>query len=186
MLEIIGFISGIAGVWLTVRKNIWCFPVGIINVLITAYLVFNKTLFADTLQQIVYFILLVIGWVKWNHQSTNHTVKISRLETKYYLPLFVIFIAGSFTMSYLFKNFSNASFPFLDSVATVICFIAQWLIAKRKIENWLLWIIANPIYIVIYWLKDLPFYSILSAIYFIMAVSGWFRWKKYFVLQSNA
>ncbi len=178
ILEIIGFVSGITGVWLTIRKNIWCFPVGIINVLITAYLVFSKTLFADTLQQLVYFVLLVIGWIKWNRVSAQSQVPVSTLETEKILPLSIIFIGGSAVMGYLFKNYSSASYPYWDSAATVICFIAQWLIARRKIENWILWMIANPMYITMYILKDLNWYAVLSGIYFIMAMMGWMEWKK--------
>ncbi|MEO5569850.1 MAG: nicotinamide riboside transporter PnuC [Bacteroidia bacterium] len=185
-VEIIGFVFGVAGVWLTIKENIWCFPVGIINVLITAYLVFNKALFADTLQQIVYFILLVAGWIKWSRGNDTSIFKVSVIEKKCYLSLSIILIAGSLAMGYILKNFSKATFPFWDSAATVICFIAQWLIAKRKIENWLLWIIANPIYIIIYYLKEMPFYSILSIIYFLMAIRGWYQWKKSYVKQSNA
>lgn len=177
-LEIVGFIFGVAGVWLTIKKNIWCFPVGIVNVLITAYLVFNKTLFADTLQQLVYFVLLVIGWVNWNSSSSRNKLEISFVTKKSYMSLAVIFITGSLLMGYVFSNYSAASFPYWDSGATVICFIAQWLIAKRKIENWILWMIANPMYIAMYLLKDLPLYAVLSFIYLVMAVLGFVEWRK--------
>ncbi|MFI5218533.1 MAG: nicotinamide riboside transporter PnuC [Bacteroidia bacterium] len=185
-LEIIGFAFGVAGVWLTIKENIWCFPIGIINVLITAYLVFNKTLFADTLQQLVYFVLLIVGWVKWKNQKQFTVDKVSWLDKNLYLPFIIIFISGSFIMGFIFKNYSIASFPFWDSLATVICFIAQWMIAKRKIENWLLWMIANPMYVIMYWLKDLPMYSVLSVLYFVMAVNGWFAWRKSFKQQIHA
>ncbi|MCC6384807.1 MAG: nicotinamide riboside transporter PnuC [Bacteroidia bacterium] len=177
VLEWVGFIFGISGVWLTIRKNIWCFPVGMINVLITAYLVFDKNLFADVIQQIVYFFLLAAGWYMWSRKGNNEVViRVSTLKTKDYYFLILLFISGSMMMGWFFKNYSTASLPYADSTATVICFIAQWLIARKKIENWILWMIANPSYIIIYLIKGLPLYAILSFIYFIMAIIGYRQW----------
>lgn len=178
-LELIGFVFGIAGVWLTIRKNIWCFPVGIVNVLITAFLVFDKKLFADTLQQLVYFILLVAGWVLWiKRKRIQQDIKIENTSIKEYLILIPVYLSGSFLMGWVLKNYSTASLPFADSFATVLCFMAQWMIAKRKIENWILWMVANPAYIIIYLIKDMPMYALLSAVYLAMAFMGYREWKK--------
>lgn len=185
-LELIGFLFGIAGVWLTVRKNIWCFPTGIVNVLITAYLVFDKKLFADTLQQLVYFVLLVAGWVIWiTKKKEQHEVKIEATYIKEYLIMIPVFLAGSFLMGWLLQNHSTASLPYADSFATVLCFMAQWMIAKRKIENWILWMIANPAYIIIYIMKEMPLYAILSGVYLLMAVLGYREWNKMLKAQHE-
>lgn len=178
-LELAGFLFGIAGVWLTIRKNIWCFPVGIVNVMITAYLVFDKKLFADTLQQLVYLVLLVTGWVLWQTQKKEqHEIKIEVTHIKEYIILIPVFLAGSFLMGWLLDNYSTASLPYADSFATVLCFLAQWMIAKRKIENWILWMIANPAYIMIYLIKEMPLYAFLSGVYLLMAVVGYMEWNK--------
>ena len=185
-LEITGFLFGVAGVWLTIRKSIWCFPVGIVNVLITAWLVYSIALFADTLQQLVYFVLLLVGWVNWSRSGKTGQLVVSRLKTRNIIQLAFIFIAGTALMGFLFSNYSRASYPFWDSAATVICFIAQWMIAKRKIENWILWMVANPIYITLFLIKGLEWYALLSLIYFIMAVIGWNHWNRYYKMQTNA
>ncbi|MBL7930017.1 MAG: nicotinamide mononucleotide transporter [Bacteroidia bacterium] len=178
-LEITGFLFGIAGVWLTIRKSIWCFPAGIVNVLITAYLVFDKKLFADTLQQLVYFVLLVTGWIFWlTKKKEQQEIKIETTHKKEYLVMIPVFLAGSFLMGWILNNYSTASLPYADSLATVLCFIAQWMIAKRKIENWILWMASNPAYIVIYLIKEMPLYAVLSGVYFLMAVAGYLEWKK--------
>ncbi len=185
-LELAGFLFGIAGVWLTIRKNIWCFPVGMVNVLITAYLVFDKKLFADTLQQLVYFVLLVTGWFFWlTKKKEQRQIKIETTYKKEYLVLIPVFLAGSFLMGWILKNFSTASLPFADSFATVLCFIAQWMIARRKIENWILWMIANPVYIIIYLIKEMPLYAVLSGVYFLLAVTGYREWKKMLKAQHE-
>ncbi len=185
-LEIIGFIFGIGGVWLTIRKHIWCFPVGIVNVLITAWLVYHQALFADVLQQLVYFVLLVAGWMKWSRASGHSPVRVTTLGARESFSLAAVWLAGTAVMGYLFDTFTRASFPWWDSGATVLCFIAQWLIARRKIENWILWMIANPVYITLYLLKDLELYALLSLVYFIMAILGWRQWNGYLKRQPDA
>jgi nicotinamide mononucleotide transporter len=185
-LEFTGFFFGIAGVWLTIRKNVLCFPVGIVNVLITAYLVFDKQLFADTLQQLVYFVLLLYGWVQWSGKKNEQDIIIRKTTKEEYFILIPVFLAGSWLMGWLLKNYSSASMPYIDSYATVLCFIAQWMIAQRKIENWLLWMVANPVYITIYVIKGLPMYAILSGIYFLMAVAGYKKWQLAMKLQHEA
>jgi nicotinamide mononucleotide transporter len=176
-LELIGFVFGIAGVWLTVRKNIWCFPVGIVNVLITAYLVYDRHLFAGALQQLVYFVLLVVGWIMWSRtKQKEQDIRVGTLRRSDYFLLLMVFLAGSAFLSWLLKNYSNASLPVADSTATVLAFLAQWLIARRKIENWILWLVVNSAYLVIFLIKDMPLYAILSAVYFILAWMGWKHW----------
>lgn len=176
--EIIGFIFGIGGVWLTIRKNTWCFPVGLVNVTITAWLVWQQRLYADVLQQVVYFILLVYGWYRWLCESETAEKPVSTSGRNLLIKLAIIFVAASATMGYLLHRYTDASYPYLDSTGTVICFIAQWMIAGKKIENWLLWMVANTMYIAIYLLKDLPLYSLLSAVYLALAIHGMIEWKK--------
>jgi nicotinamide mononucleotide transporter len=178
-LEMAGFVFGIAGVALTARRVIWCFPVGIVNVLITAWLVFREALFADALQQMVYFVLLVAGWIKWRgaRDAAGETV-VSRLAPKEALSLGIVFLAGGGLMGFVFDRYTGAAFPYWDSGATALCFIAQWLVARRKIENWLLWMAANPVYVVLYLLKDLEWYAVLSVIYLALAVAGWRSWNR--------
>lgn len=177
-LEIIGALFGIAGVWLTVKEKLWCFPVGIINVVITAYLVFKLKLYADTLQQVVYFILLIIGWINWSKIDKATSVKISFLTSRERLICLVVFVEGSVIMYLSLKNYTDAALPFWDSTGTIICFIAQYLIAKKKIENWLLWMVANVMYIGIFYAKGMEYYSLLSLVYLVQAFAGWNLWRK--------
>ncbi len=177
-IELIGALFGIAGVWLTVKEKIGCFPLGIINVLITAYLVFSQKLYADTLQQVVYFILLMVGWVNWYKAGRTNTTAVTTMATSQRIGFLVIFISATSIMYLLLKFYTDAALPFWDSTGTVICFIAQYLVAKKKIENWLLWMIANTMYVGIFYVKGMEYYSILSIVYFVQAVFGWYDWRK--------
>lgn len=176
--EIAGFILGIVGIWLTIRENVWCFPVGILNVTISFFLFKDQQLYADALQQLVYFILLGYGWFQWSTGNISQSLKITRISMKGISILFVLTVALAAVMGYLFDSYTDASLPYWDSSATAICFTAQFLVARKKLENWHLWIIANCMYIGIYIHKELYLYSILFLIYLILAFHGLGTWKK--------
>ena len=178
-LEITGFICGIAGVFLTIKENPWCFPIGIANVTLSLFLFYGQQLYADALQQIVYVVLLTFGWYKWLHGDIDsEQVKISSSSNSLLLICLLFWIGGSFTLGYLLANYTNASTPWPDSAATVLSFIAQWMVAKKKIENWLLWLVVNITYIAIYLYKDLSLYALLFTVYFCLAIWGYMQWKK--------
>jgi len=179
VLEAAGFITGVAGVWLTTRRHIYCFPVGIANVLISSWLFFGQKLYADVLQQVAYIVLLAYGWFRW--QNT----RAEQLETA---PAFlnkrerfrVISAIASLTvvLGSLLKYFTDAVMPWADSFATSTAFAAQFLIARRKTDNWILWIVVNCCYIVIYLERSLPLYAVLSTIYLILAIAGLRAWMR--------
>ena len=183
-LEIVGFVSGFAGVFLTVKKNKWCFPIGLINVIVSCYLFYENRLFADSLQQLVYIPLLIVGWLNWNKNLNEEFIvqRLKRNEGILYLSssLFIGILLG-----YILKTYSNASFPWIDSMATAASFLAQYLIAKKKIENWIIWIAVNIVYITIYIQKDLQLYSVLYGVYLLLAIQGFYQWRKH-LKQTSA
>ena len=182
-LEITGFITGVLGVWLTIRRKILCFPIGIINVLIYAYLFQseNVRLYADALLQIIYLILLVYGWMVWN-RSKNEKEQIRTVSILLAKKLVIIGVLSTIALGVFLSHYTNASLPYLDAILTIISLIAQWMIAKKMIENWLLWIVVNTIYIPLYVYKGLAFTSILYLLFLILAINGWYNWRK---VKSN-
>lgn len=178
VLEITGFICGIAGIYLTLKENIWCFPIGLLNVLASLVLFFNQKLYADAVQQIVYCILLSYGWYEWLHGDNNSALlKISKSSLQLLLICLAIWIGGTLLSGYLLEKFTDAAMPWPDSAATMLSFIAQWMIARKKLENWLLWLFVNVFYIFIYLYKGLDLYACLFAIYFFMAIWGYTKWR---------
>ncbi len=177
-LELIGFAFGIIGVYLTFKENSLCFPTGLINVAVSSILFYQQQLFADTLQQLVYIPILFYGWYAWKFKLANTKLTIgtlSKAEKLNYTAITVLFAAALGT---LLRNHTTASIPWIDSAATAASFLAQYLIARKKIENWIIWIAVNVLYIGIYTYKGLPLYSILFFIYLILAISGYRTWKK--------
>lgn len=178
LLEVTGFLFGIAGVYLTLRENVWCFPVGIINVILSLFLFYDQKLYADAIQQSVYIFLLTYGWWQWLHGGFKKSLTITKSSSKLLLNCLMIWISGTFLLGSLLHKYTDASTPWPDSAATILSFIAQWMVAKKKLENWILWMVVNLAYIAIYIYKDLSLYAILFFIYLILAIAGYVNWKK--------
>lgn len=181
VLEIVGALAGIAGIWLTARKNILCFPVGLVNVLITTWLVYEANLYADVLQQLMFAALIITGWIYWKKDKAEIIIGSIKSASGWW-GYGITFILSTAFLYFILSTYTAASYPLWDSTGTVLSFIAQWMIAKRKIENWLVWMPVNIIYFVLYFVKDMPAYSILSAVYFVMAIMGYRSWKKKLII----
>lgn len=178
-LEFAGFVFGIVGVYLTLKEQIWCFPIGIINVTISLFLFWQQKLFAEAFQQFIYIILLSYGWYKWVYKSDQkHQTIIQNIPIRLFLKAIVITVIFSVSLALYLSNFTEASFPWIDSFATGFSFLAQWMIARKYIENWLIWIPVNITYILVYLYKDLPLYLVLFTVYLCMALYGYLQWKK--------
>ncbi len=179
LFEWTGFITGVAGVWLTIRRHIACFPVGLINVIISLVLFYRQQLYADALQQLVYCVLLSYGWIQWRSgKKENEKISVGTLKLNESIWLLCAVLGFTWLLYFLLTNFTDASFPLADSFATALAFAAQYLVARKKIENWWLWMIVNVAYIVIYHLKGLDLYLILFSIYLALSVKGLYDWKK--------
>jgi nicotinamide mononucleotide transporter len=183
-VEIIGFVFGVAGIWLTIKENTWCFPVGLINVMVSLVLFYQQKLYSDAIQQAVYIVLLSYGWYKWiAGKGYERDLEISLSSKNLLFMLLIICVVFSIIAGSFFKEYTDASLPYWDAAATALSFTAQWMIAKKKLENWILWILVNIMYIGIYVYKDLYLYALLFFIYLILAVQGWMEWRK--VYKSN-
>ncbi len=186
-LEVIAMLTGIAGVWLTMKENIWCFPIGIINVSLYAWLFISPgiRLYADALLQCIYILLLFYGWMNWadrnKKKEASHTFKI---PSKTAIKLFFIFLAATIVLAFFLQHYTNASYPWLDSALTCSSLAAQWMIAKKIIENWIVWIVVDIIYLPLYFVKHLPLTTILYAIFLLLAFKGFLEWKKNLIYRE--
>jgi nicotinamide mononucleotide transporter len=185
LLEGIGLLSGIAGVWLTARHTVWCYPVGILNVCISAWIFMHQNLYADALQQVMYFILLIYGWLSWSGiVKVVHREHITISTRTEQINLVLATLVGGGILGFALKQFTQAAYPWTDSLATAAAFSAQYLVARRKLSNWLWWIPVNLTYLVIYWQKGLILYAALSFIYLALAIHGYKTWKHQMKFQQ--
>ena len=187
LLEWCAMSTGILGVWLTLKQNVWCFPVGIVNVALYAWLFFapGVQLYADASLQVIYIMLLIYGWIRWTRRDSRIELAVTRSSLSLSLRLLAFTILVWIIFGYLFRRFTDASLPWLDSLLTSMSLAAQYLVAKKKIENWIIWIVADAVYIPLYFYKDLPLTGILYFIFLVLAVKGWMEWKKVLTLNPG-
>lgn len=178
-LEWVAVICGVASVIYSMRENILVYPTGIISVLIYVYLAFEYKLYADMGVNGYYFVMSVYGWYYWTNTDGNKDqipVTINSLKENFYS---VGILAGSFgILVFVLINFTDSDVPFWDASTTAFAVLGMWLMARKKLENWIAWIITDLISIPLYFYKGLVLTSFQFLIFTILATMGYFAWKK--------
>jgi nicotinamide mononucleotide transporter len=178
LTEVFGFITGAACVWLTVKQNIWLWPISIANNIFFIILFLQSQLYADMSLQIVYIVLEILGWYWWLHGGQNKSkLLVSRVTPLTLAALALILVGATYGMT-LFLESVNDSAPFLDALTTVMSLIAQYMLTRKLIENWYVWIAADVIYIGLYAAKNLYLTTALSALFLCMCIAGWREWRR--------
>ena len=178
MTEAFGFATGAICVWLVTKGNIWNWPIGLANNIFFAVLFWRARLYADFGLQGIYLILGIYGWWAWLHGGEQRApLPVSRTTRAEWIGLPVIMIAGTWGLRELLMHINGAA-PFWDATTTVLCLCAQYLLSRKRIENWLFWIIADIIYVPLYISRGLPLTAILYAGFLLLCVVGWQRWRK--------
>ena len=181
VLEITAVIFGLLSVWYAKKDNIWVFPTGIINTAIYVYLLWKWSLLGDMMINFYYVIMSVYGWYHWT-RTKNDVVQfpISRMTTaekKWSAIIFLLTILFVVAVYTFFDKFTHWT-SYVDTLVTGIFFVGMWLMARRKVENWILWILGDVISIPMYFAKGYTFTSIQYFIFTIIAVFGYIEWKK--------
>jgi nicotinamide mononucleotide transporter len=178
-IEIAATIFGLLSVWFTVKEKIWCWPTGFIMVILYTYIFFVAKLYSDMGLQIVYIVMQIYGWYNWLHGGKDKgELKVTRIKT-WEIPAWIgVMVVGMFVMGYLLHRFTDASLPFCDSLATTMSLVAQWLLTRKKLESWIIWITVDVLYLYIYYVKDLYLTTGLYAVFLCMATMGFIAWLK--------
>ncbi|MBR9998766.1 MAG: nicotinamide riboside transporter PnuC [Cyclobacteriaceae bacterium] len=179
LLEATGVIFGLLSVIFAKKENILVFPAGIISVLIYMYLTFQAKLYADMGINGYYFIMSIYGWYYWSGKDKTHepTPVTSNTKKEWMWTLFILVF--SFIILYLILiHLTDSDVPLIDAVTTAIFFVGMQLMAKKKIENWIAWIIGDFISIPLYFYKGLVLTSFQFLIFFLLAIAGYISWKR--------
>lgn len=178
-LEWVAVICGVVSVIYSMRENILVYPTGIISVLIYVYLAFEYKLYADMGVNGYYFVMSVYGWYYWTNTDGNKDqvpVTINSLRENFYS---VGILGGSFgILVFVLINFTDSDVPFWDATTTAFAILGMWLMARKKLENWIAWIITDLISIPLYFYKGLVLTSFQFLIFTVLATMGYFAWKK--------
>jgi nicotinamide mononucleotide transporter len=181
LLENGAILFGLLSVWYAKKDVIWVFPTGIVNTAIYVYLLWKWSLLGDMMINFYYVVMSIYGWYYWTRKKgTELEHPISRTTTQEKWKAIVIFLAtiGFVVVVYtIFDKFTHWT-SYVDTLVTGIFFVGMWLMAKRKLENWLLWIIGDLISIPLYFVKGYTCTSIQYLIFTIIALYGYIAWKK--------
>jgi nicotinamide mononucleotide transporter len=181
VLEITAVIFGLWSVWCAKKDNILVFPTGLINTAIYVFLLWKWSLLGDMMINAYYFVMSVYGWYHWT-RKTNDVVtfpiaRISEQEKKLSAIIFLLTVVFVVAI-YLFFGKFTSWMSYVDTFVTGVFFVGMWLMAKRKIENWIFWIIGDLVSIPLYFAKGYTFTSFQYLVFTIIAVLGYIEWKK--------
>jgi nicotinamide mononucleotide transporter len=178
-LELTAVIFGLASVWLVKKESVWAFPVGAINVLIYVFICFQTRLYAYAGINVFYFLMGIYGWYSWLRKtSTDQHIPITTCRFREMLIYAGIILLFFMILYFLLRKFTDSQVPLWDAVTTSIYFIAMWLMARKKIEHWILWIIGDLISIWLFAFEKLLFSSFQYLVFTIIATLGWIEWKR--------
>jgi nicotinamide mononucleotide transporter len=178
-LELAAVAFGIVSVWLSTREHIASWPTAIVNVSLY-FLVFRRErLYADMGLQVFYFALSWYGWYQWKYGGAGHTtLHVGRATARQLAVLVPLALAGSATLATILSRTTDASLPWLDSTLSVSSVIAQWMMTRKLLENWLLWIVLDVAYVGMFLYKGLHLTAGLYAVFLLLAAKGYRDWRR--------
>ncbi|HET8865340.1 MAG TPA: nicotinamide riboside transporter PnuC [Gracilimonas sp.] len=180
LLEWVAVGTGLMSVWFSMKENIWVYPTGIVSVLIYVYIAFMYKLYADMGVNFYYFIMSVYGWYYWLHPKNDSREQVPvTMNSRNENLISVALTLGSFgIIYYILVNFTDSDVAFWDSLTTCFAILGMFLMARKKLESWIAWIITDLISIPLYFYKELVLTSFQFLVFTGIAIAGYFAWKR--------
>ena len=178
-LEWIAALAGAVSVYLSARENIWSWPTAIVNVGLYIIVFRRAGLYSDMGLQVVYLVLSVYGWYQWLYGGANRTeLTVSRATAREWLIVTPIVLVFWIALARYTATLPGVALPSLDAGLATVSLVAQWMMTRKIIENWMLWIVADIIYVPMYVYKGLPVTAVLYAVFLVLAVVGLRSWSR--------
>ncbi len=187
-IELLGAILGIAYIFFSIRQNILTWPVGLLTSALYVWVFFASSLYAEMGLQIYYLFISFYGWYEWLYGSSSgksEPLKVSRLSLRLGTILLIISLALFVLLWYILNNYTDSNVPMADALATALGIVATWMLARKILEHWLLWVFVDIFSIGLFLHKELYPTVILFVVYTIMAVVGFVEWKKELVGEGS-
>ncbi len=177
-LEIAAVVFGIVSVWLSTREHIASWPTAIVNVSLYFLVFRDAKLYADMGLQVIYLVLSIYGWYEWKFGGTGRTeLPVSRTSRRTALTLLPLGLLGAVVLGTILDRSTDAALPWVDSAAAVTSLCAQWMMTRKLLENWLVWIAVDVVYVAMFIFKGLYLTAGLYAVFLVLAVSGYIEWR---------
>lgn len=192
ILEILGVVTGIIYLWLEYKASIHLWIVSIIMPLIYLVVYHDAGLYADMAINIYYLIIALYGWLSWKYTNIlkvfNKRVKqrlyITHTTSKQWFAIIATFIMCHIGISLFLLNFTDSDVPWFNGLTSALSIVGMWMLARKLIEQWIVWIVVDVLSAMLYMYKDLKLTSILYIVYAIVAIFGYIKWKKLMIEQN--
>lgn len=178
IIEIVGTIAGLIFLYLEIKQNKWLWPVGLLTSVMYIYVFFVAKLYADMSLQFYYVIISIYGWIVWSKGISKKELPVTRLTKELFLILFGVSMLIYVLISFVLVNYTDGSIPYWDAFTTALSIVATWMLARKILEQWLVWFIVNAVSLGLYIYKGLFPTSILFFFYTVLALVGYWQWKK--------
>jgi nicotinamide mononucleotide transporter len=177
-IELAGFVITVVSIWLATRENVWYYPTGIVSVLLYAWIYFDAKLYAESALQVVWFALMMYGWHEWLHGGANHrALPVTQTPHRAWWWIAAAGMSCTAILVAVQRNFTDNPAPLVDSTITAWSIVAQYMTARKWLENWLIWIAVNVIAVPLYITRDLELTALLYAILLILGIDGYRKWR---------
>ena len=180
-LDILTTILGLIYIWLEYRVSIALWIVGIIMPALDTWLYWSHGLYGDAGMAVYYTLAAVYGFYVWKFKKTRklkQSLPIIHLPRRQYLPALLFFLLAWGAIYYVLVNWTNSTVPLLDSFTNALSFVGLWALARKYLEQWLFWIVVDVVCCYLYIQKDIPFKAVLYGLYVVIAIAGYYKWKK--------
>ncbi len=178
-IEWIAAAFGVVSVWLSVRQNVWSWPTAIVNTALYVLVFRHARLYADMGLQVFYIAISVYGWYHWLHGGEGRgELRVSRIRPRELAYLPVLAVGGTLALGTLLGRYTDAAIPYLDSGLTVCSLIAQWLMTRKVLENWMLWIVLDVVYVGLFIHRALYPTALLYSVFLVLAAMGHVQWSR--------
>lgn len=178
-LELVAASLGVISVYLTARQHWLCWPIGAIMVALYAVIFYEAKLYADMGLQVVYFYLQFFGWYQWLRGGSGHSVlRVSRSSPALTALLLVAGSIFALALGWALAHHTDASLPYIDAAITGFSLVAQYMMARKKIENWLVWFAVDSVAIVVFYHKQLYATAVLYGIFLLLCIVGYRHWQR--------
>lgn len=183
-IEVLGAVTGIIFLYLEIKENIWLWPFGIATSALYIYIFFVSKFYADMGLQFYYLAISLYGWWHWlygGNREGKDALPISRISVKLAAVLLVVSIAIFAIIAYVLINFTDSPVPYGDAFTTALSVVATWMLARKILEMWWVWVLVNAVAMGLYIYKGLYPTSVLFFLYFSMSIVGYLQWKRSYV-----
>jgi nicotinamide mononucleotide transporter len=178
-LEIFAALITAFSVWLTAKENIWCWPTGVVSVVLYGWIFWQARLYANALLQAFYLVLIIYGWYEWLHGGENHgPLGVSRTPIRGWALTLATGIVVAALVGWVMKRYTDAVMPYSDAATAAFSIAAEAMTTRKWIENWLVWIAVDGVTTWMLFEQGLHASALLYASFLVLAVFGWIEWKK--------